>query len=271
MRLIDLEKGKLKLTDKASQYVPGMPAKWRDIQLRYFLAHQSGIPELSQKLPTFDAMLRSADGVEMAFKPPASDQQYNNFNFAVAGKVIEGVSKQPYLQFMHDEVFAKLGMTHTGYHQQDADSATGYTRKGKSGCELKAVENVEPRGGDYGIPSGFLQTTLADLLKLYRAIEQQRLLSPASYQAMLNRVTPGFSGTPGWFAREAGGVKIIGKNGSAQGFASQFHFAPERRAAVIFILNLQGTQTSQMVNDLLREVCGLPLPDKALAEDDPGR
>jgi hypothetical protein len=87
---------------------------------------------------------------------------------------------------------------------------------------------------------------------------------------MFSRVTPEFTGTPGWFAPEPGGVKLIAKNGSgsAQGFSSQFQFAPGERAAVIILMNQPATASSALANELLREVCGLPLPVKAVAEGD---
>jgi hypothetical protein len=75
-------------------------------------------------------------------------------------------------------------------------------------------------------------------------------------------LTPGLSGTPGWFARWTKGEKLFGKNGAAAGFASEFHFAPGRGDAVIYILNCQGA-VAGMMGELLREVCGLPIREEA--------
>jgi hypothetical protein len=79
---------------------------------------------------------------------------------------------------------------------------------------------------------------------------------------MISPVTPGLTGTPGWFARRVGGVTIVAKDGAASGYSSQFQFVPGRGDAVIFIMNLQhkGLATQALAHDLLREVCGLPLP-----------
>lgn len=278
MRLVD--KNWLKVTDKASKYIPILPAKWRDIELRYFLAHQSGIPQLKQHVPNFELMLHSVAHVDLTFQP-GTRYEYNNFNFAVAGKVIESASRRSYLDFMQSEIFFPLGMLHTGFDQPGANHATGYRRKGlheneddeqgaqqpdqsQSDCQQITINKVEP-SGRYSIPSGFLQTTVADLLKLYWAIERQQLLTPASYEAMFSRVTPQFSGTLGWFQTNPGGIQIIEKNGSGtrQGFSSEFMFAPAPRAAVIILMNQPATQAAAIAKELLREVCGLPLPIKA--------
>jgi CubicO group peptidase (beta-lactamase class C family) len=256
------EQGKLNLDQPASTYVKDLPPSWRRIPLKLFLAHQSGIPETpSAKQPSFQEELRSVEKLPMAFEP-GTKQQYNNFNFAVAGKVIEGAAGRPYLEFMKDEVFKPLGMSRTGYGQTDPNSSPGYYLRKND--RLEAVNEVVPKGGEYAIPSGFIQTTLGDLLRLYRGIQHHKLLPPARTHKMLTPVTRNFTGTPGWFAREANGVTIVAKNGAAAGYSSQFQFAPGRGDAVIFIMNLQGKNlgTDALAHDLLREVCGLPLPER---------
>jgi hypothetical protein len=87
---------------------------------------------------------------------------------------------------------------------------------------------------------------------------------------MLSPVTPGLTGTPGWFAREVNGVTIVAKDGAASGYSSQFQFVKDRGDAVIFIMNLQGKAlgTHALANDLLREVCGLPIPARHPKQDD---
>lgn len=262
------ERSKLKLDQPASRYVKGLPRSWQQIPLKLFLAHQSGIPDMgTYQRPTFEEELRAVDNQPLAF-PPGSKQQYNNFNFALAGQVIAEVSGRPYLEFMKDEVFRPLGMTRTGYQQVDANTTRGHFLRPNG--QLAEVDEVAPKGGDYGIPSGFLQTTLGDLIKFYRGIQQHKLLPPARTNEMLSPIAPPKTGTPGWFARKTKGVTIVGKNGAASGYSSQFQFAPERRDAVIFIMNMKGQElgTGALADALLREVCGLPLPERGASLGD---
>ena len=60
-------------------------------------------------------------------------------------------------------------------------------------------------------------------------------------------------------------MTIVAKDGAASGYSSQFQFVPGRGDGVIFIMNLQGQSlgTATLAHDLLREVCGLPLPEGA--------
>ena len=71
-----VEQGSLNLDAPAITYVKGLPESWRSITVRQFMAHQSGIPQLNRKLPTFQQMLRSADGFPLGFAP-GTDQEYS--------------------------------------------------------------------------------------------------------------------------------------------------------------------------------------------------
>ena len=240
MLLVD--EGKLRLDDRASKYLKGMPPSWERITLRQFMTHTSGIPQLDRKLPTFDAMLRSAAEMPMEFDA-GTDQTYNNFNFAVAGQVIEAVSGMKYLDYMKKRIFGPLQMNHTGYGVHGENNAAGYElTEGRP----QPVGEHRIFAGPFAIASGHLQSTMADLLKFEAAIGQGKLLSAAAYREMMTPVvlppdkTKPSRGTPGWFAREAGGVRIIHKNGAGQGFHSDFHFVPSRGDAVILLWNLTG-------------------------------
>ena len=120
-----VQQGKIDLNAPASSYLTGLPGSWRRITVAQFMAHQSGIPQLDRKLPMFRAMLRSEDAIPLSFKP-GTKQEYNNFNFAVIGKIIEAVTGMSYLDYMKRDVFAPLGMNSTGFNIHSPNAATGY-------------------------------------------------------------------------------------------------------------------------------------------------
>ncbi len=256
MYLVD--QGKLRLDDVASQYIPNLPPSWRKTTIRQFMSHQSGIPQFKRNLPTFNEMLASSNNLPLTFAP-GTRNEYNNFNYVVIGKVIEIVSGQPYLDFMRQKIFLPLGMTRTGFGLRDANTATGYINADRNG-QLLPVDQVMPPGGLYNIPSGFMQSTLGDLLKFYNAIRKNKLLSPASYRQMLEPTQPNLPGSPGWMINYLGGVEVVSKNGSVKGYRSMFLFVPDRDHAVIFLYNFNsgnnpGRIISSFTNSLLREVC----------------
>jgi CubicO group peptidase (beta-lactamase class C family) len=262
-----VQQGKVDLNAPASEYLQGLPASWRGITVAQFMAHQSGIPQLNIKFPRFGAMLRSADAIPLSFTPGAK-QEYNNFNFAVTGKVIEAVAGISYLEYMKREVFDPLGMTRTGFNIHSPNAATGY-RPTPGGF---AAIRHEMRGGRYAIPSGRLQSTLADLLKFYEGLETGKLLKPEAYRKMVTRINPDLPGTPGWFERKAGEDSIVTKNGSVPGFQSIMSFVPGKGDAVIMLWTSRKPKGNALVkvdNELLRQVCGIGAPHEPLHGDEP--
>ncbi len=262
-----VQQGKIDLGAPASNYVTGLPESWRRITVAQFMAHQSGIPQLERKLPMFRAMLRSEDAIPLSFAP-GTKQEYNNFNFAVIGKIIEAVAGMSYLDYMKRNVFDRLHMDSTGFNIHSANAATGY-RPTPGGS---AAIRHEMKGGPYAIPSGHLQSTLADLLKFYDALETGKLLKPATFRQMITRINPDLSGTPGWFERKAGEDSIVTKNGSVPGFHSIMSFVPGKGDAVIMLWTSRKPKGNALVkvdNELLRHVCGVGAPHEPLYGDEP--
>jgi CubicO group peptidase (beta-lactamase class C family) len=261
------QQGKVDLNAPASDYLGGLPGSWRRITVAQFMAHQSGIPQLERKLPMFRAMLRSAHAIPLTFKSGAK-QEYNNFNFAVIGKIIEAVSGMSYPDYMRRDVFVPLGMNSTGFDIHSPNAATGYRPTPGGSAPIRH----EMRGGQYAIPSGHLQSTLADLLTFYEALETGRLLKPEIYRQMITRINPDLSGTPGWFERNAGGDSIVTKNGSVPGFQSIMSFVPGKGDAVVMLWTSRkpkGNALFKVDNELLREICGIGAPHEPLHGDEP--
>ena len=257
-----VQDGKLRLNDPAAKYLAGLPEGWRRITVRQFMTHTSGIPRIVGA-PSFATALKRAAAMPMSFKP-GSDQEYNNFNFAVIGKVLEAVSGRPYLDFMRQRVFAPLHMDSTGVNVASADRATGYTAGPGGGLRSGAPGFA---AGDYGVPSGGLESTAADLLKLEAGLRDGRLLRPeATCQMWTPAVPPGthytWNFTPGWQRRVAGGTLVIAKNGAVTGFTSMIQMVPSRGAAVILLWNLkqQGNDFWGPTADLLQRAFGTPRP-----------
>ena len=259
--LLLVQDGKLRLNDPAAKYLSGLPGSWRHITVRQFMTHTSGIPRIVGA-PSFATALKRAAALPLSFKP-GSDQGYNNFNFAVVGKLIEAVSGEPYLDFMRRRVFAPLHMASTGVQVASLDRATGYVA-GAGGLR-SAAPDFAP--GDYGVPAGGLESTAGDLLKLEAALRDGRLLQPdATCQMWTPAVPPGthyaWNFTPGWQRRVSNGTLVIAKNGAATGFTSMMQMVPSRGDAVILLWNLKhrGNDFWAASADLLQRAFGIPRP-----------
>jgi CubicO group peptidase (beta-lactamase class C family) len=265
MRLV--ESGNVRLGDPAGKYLPALPTDWQAITVGQFMAHQSGIPPMERKLPAFDEMIASAQNAPLTF-PPGARQEYNNFNFAVIGKLIEALSGQPYLQYMRAAVFAPLGMTRSGSGLEDANEATSY----RPGPPPQPIDH-RIKGGEYGIPSGHLQSTLNDLLSFSVGLSGHALLNASTTDQMCKRMQPRFSATPGWFEQPAGGLSVVTKNGAGQGFHSILSFVANKGHAVVMIWTGQKPKDNSLAREtreLLNQICGVPIGrDANTGDDDP--
>jgi len=263
MRLV--ESGSVRLGDPIGQYLPALPNDWHGITVGQFMAHQSGIPPMERKLPTFDAMTADARNAPLSF-PPGSRQQYNNFNFAVIGKLIEMLSGKTYLEAMRASVFVPLGMTRSGSGLEEPNEATGY----RPGPPPKPIDH-RIKGGDYGIPSGHLQSTLNDLLSFSVGLLGHALLNASTTDQMCRRAQPRLSATPGWFEETAGKFSVVTKNGASQGFHSILSLVPKKGDAVVMIWTGQKPKDNSLAREtrlLLHEICGVPIGRDASNGDD---
>jgi CubicO group peptidase (beta-lactamase class C family) len=254
------EQGKINLNAPASNYLKALPKSWQGITVAQFMAHQSGIPQLNKKFQSFKTMLRSADAIPLSF-PPGTKQEYNNFNFAVTGKIIEAVTGTNYLDYMKRNVFDPLHMDSTGFDINSRNAAVGYRPSPRGPHPIIH----EMKGGPYAVPSGHLQSTLADLLKFYEALETGKLLKPASYREMIRRINPNLSGTPGWFERNAGRDSVVSKNGSVPGFHSIMSFVPGKGGAVVMLWTSQKPKDNGLfkaTNELLHDICGVGMQNQ---------
>ena len=125
MAIIKLrDEGKLDLDDPASKYIPEMDSiryltsDSRPITIRDLLTHRAGFPEDN---PYGDRQLSDSDDdlLNMIRESPAFSNvpgiryEYSNLGFALLGKIINRVSGLTYQQYIPENIFIPLGMTHS--------------------------------------------------------------------------------------------------------------------------------------------------------------
>jgi CubicO group peptidase (beta-lactamase class C family) len=234
--LLLCDEGRLSLDQPASRWLPELPYGWSAITVRQFLCHVSGIPA--------DGLIRRADwdgsmaaAQRLRTGEPGARTRYNNFNYVVAGRLIEAVSGQPYEAFVRERIFTPLGMSRSrvgeGY---DYDRATGYQRTYRGLIEPPLWAEAGPQYD----AAGRVFSSLNDLLVFLGAIRDGRLLSPASLAQVTRPYGPAQRGTCGWFARVAGGVPYVEKLGRLSGFSTDVEFNA-RGDAIVMLWNLQAS------------------------------
>jgi CubicO group peptidase (beta-lactamase class C family) len=252
------EDGKLGLDDKITTYLSGLPEAWSGVTVRHLLTHTSGIPNFvsdqgsgaqiiafAQKASSSEEIIGWAAGRPMKFAP-GEGRRYSSTGYHLLGMIIEKVSGKPWGKFLHERIFAPLGMTRTRvYSAQDiiADRAAGYLRFGdlQNGLWMTPAIMESSAGG--------LVSTVQDMARWESALQAGTILKPSTLAQMevpikLNNgsIVQGNDGTRyglGWDLQTYQGHRIMGHGGDhVTGFTSNFSRFTDDKLAVIVLTNL---------------------------------
>lgn len=165
--------GKLQLDDPAYMYIPELKDQQypssdaAPITIRHLLSHAAGFPEDN---PWGDRQLAVSDEemIKMIKKGisfsnvPGIAYEYSNMGFAMLGYIIKKVSGQTYQQYIKDNIWAPLGMTHTYWDYSDVPAnELAYGYRWLNGTWVK-----QPllKDGAYGAMGGMI-TSMEDFSK----------------------------------------------------------------------------------------------------------
>lgn len=181
------EDGKLRVTDSIAKYFANVPADKRGITIHHLLTHTSGLAMGfggDYERVTRDEIVRRALASELR-SPPGERHAYSNAGYSLLGAIVEIVSGRPLDSFMQERLFRRAGMTSSSYFPRDTQRVVrGYLR----GQDMEIAERAAATGGETWnlIGNGGLHSTLADMHRWMRALEQDRLFSRAARDRMLS-------------------------------------------------------------------------------------
>ncbi|MBT4601847.1 MAG: beta-lactamase family protein, partial [Bacteroidetes Order II. Incertae sedis bacterium] len=238
--LILHERGKLRLTDPIASYIPNSPDAWSDISIHHLLTHTSGIMH-SWKLPNWrDTMMEPATLTETIDRfrdqplefTPGESFAYSGVGYFILALIIEHVSGKPYGDFLHEAIFAPLGMRNTGadhYKPVLSHRATGYVWAEAELAHAPPIFMPILTGG------GNLYSTVEDLTVWDQALGEKRLISDALYERMYTPVRNNYA--YGWKIQERFGLKEISHGGWVLGSRALILRYPEERVCIVVLTN----------------------------------
>lgn len=266
--LLLAQQKKLSLDDKVTKYVPELTIA-RNTTLRQLLLQTSGLPhardasgiphDLTRPVKVAD-LLKAANGLPPLFASGTAFDD-NNFNYFIAGLVVQRVSGLPLSSFYSTQIFQPLIMTSSfvaGDQGISTQHALGYTRsRGK-------FVRVRPWDASWLLGNSDLVTTVQDLAKW--DIGLPLLLNVDSVREMW---TP--SGLPsavpygmGWVVDQRGGQRYFWQDGEVGGFRAVNALLPDMHLAVIVLANADSSsgettvQPARLVNRILDIIAPLP-------------
>lgn len=248
-----VEQGKLDLDADVNRYLDfKIPETYpQPITLRHILTHTPGFEEDGRDLISNDTTKLVPLGRWLAthipgrVRPPGTFSSYSNYATALAGYVVERVSKVPFDDYVERNVLAPLGMTQTTTRQPlpaslRADMSGGYKWEGGRYAAEK-FEVVLPG------PAGSMASSASDMAKFMIAhlndgsFDGKRILGDSTARTMHSRAfghdarVPGFA--LGFYEKSSHGLRIIGHGGDTQFFHTDLALIPSERLGVFVSYN----------------------------------
>ncbi len=263
--LRQVDRGRLTLADPIGKHLGGLGAEAGAMTIEQLLNHTSGLkrsviePESRFENLSAESLLKQAAGGKLETKP-GTTFEYSNAGYTVLGVLVERLYGQSFAAALHDEIAGPLQLTTLSKCvEPKPGEAAGYMLKpgGKPG---------PPPGLHHSqyLGAGGICATAADLVRWTHALHTGRVLSPASYQAM---ITPrgaaiannyGFGldvGPAAWgdMAFDHGGQSLTGHTAELQWY-------PQHSLAVALLYNAY--PRVPRVSDVPRIVLRVPIPVK---------
>lgn len=261
--------GKLSIDRPLLEALPDFPDRaWAaSVTLRQLLTHTAGagnywdeqyerewreITTTAQFLPHVLRHLRAS---------PAGEFSYSNSGFLILGLVVEAVSGESFYDSVRRRIFEPAGMTATGYplrSRREPGVAGAYRLEVRAGAVVPG-SYLPVELGERGSAAGGAATTVDDLARFVRALEEGRLLDAAHFREMTRpQVAMGVAGESyglGTIVRERDGVRSWGHGGTARGTHFDLAVYPDLELVTIVMSNYDsvgGYELAKALDDLAR-------------------
>jgi len=256
------EEGKLDFEDNVLKYIPEFP--YDNITLKQLLQHTSGLQNYMYLVDNYwknDSLISNEDVLDLLieYKLPLNNRPgrrflYSNTGYAMLALIVERVSKEPFGNFVKENIFDPVRMSHTfTFNRSILDTlntrVVGY--KKRRGRLYRY--SYEPNDMILGDKSVF--STVNDLFLYQKALNSYRIvgketLDEAYTKGITTRYNRHFNYGYGWRLKEDKDKDLVYHNGLWHGFSSTLTRDMNSDITVI-LLNNTTASISAIKMDLL--------------------
>jgi CubicO group peptidase (beta-lactamase class C family)/tetratricopeptide (TPR) repeat protein len=257
------EQGKINLDAEVQTYVPYFPKKKFPVTIRQLLAHLGGISHYKNEWEKYNKEPKTTRETIAIFADydlvaePGTKFSYSTYGYDLLGAVIEEVTKQPYGDYMRENVWKPLGMNATrmdNHIEFIPNRVRGYQYfdNGEKNAIFGEVRNAEFIDFSTRFAAGGGRTTVEDMLNFGDGMNKGKLLSKESRD--LTHTSPvtkdgrisGFSGTAGYnmgaLLVDFNGRFCVFYNGGQNGTSTSIYTFPSENLTIAFATNIQSNR-----------------------------
>ena len=253
-----VEQGKLDLDADVNQYLDfkipenfGKPVTMRDL-MNHRAGFEEGLKDVlwtnPHGVPSTEAYLK--DHQRPMLFAPGQVPAYSNYGAALAGYIVERISKEPWERYIERHILAPLGMAHTSFDQPLPEKFAAAVSKG--------YRTASAPPGPYELivtrPAGSGTTTLADMSRFMIAhlqdghVGDAEILKADTAKLMHSpseEAAPGFATMGhGFFLEVHNGRTWIGHGGDTIYFHNEFELLPAEGVGIDFTFNSRGRENA---------------------------
>jgi len=251
-----VEEGKLDLDRDINDYLDfQVPHTFgRPVTLRNLMTHTAGFEEVIKDLsvdrvddlPSLQAFIKTHEPNQIY--TPGTIPAYSNYGADLAGYIVQRVSGLPFEQYIQQNIFGPLGMTHATFVQPLPDSLKPMMSNGYAVAseDAKPFELVPPEPA----PDGSLSVTGENMAHFMIAHLQNgrygdtRILQQPTAEMMHARqfgMDPALNGMAfGFYEESRNGLRIIGHGGDLNYFHSDMHLVLDKGLGFFVSYNSTG-------------------------------
>jgi len=255
------EQNKLSYDDDFQKYLPEL--KYEGVTIRHLLWHTSGIPEYLDFMPKHfpsdeylndDVIKTMAKHRPEKHFEPGEKYEYSNAGYLLLGSIVERVSGISYKEFLHQNIFDRIGMSSSIFpfgkneFKEMANRVRGYNRTKDGGY----VDN-DYTSYDYDVcGDGGVFSSVIDLFKWNEALYTEKLVKKESIKEafqpyVLNDGSVGDYGF-GWSINEIDSNTIVDHSGSWIGFRTHILRDITNKHCVIILTNVGNRKGAALYN-----------------------
>ena len=263
------EEGKIRLADPIGKYAAGINGKLARVTAHQLMSHTAGLRDDAPAFGAHDetalATTVKSWGEDYAFIEPGRIMSYSNPGLTLAGYVLEQVAKKPYAEVIDERLFKPLGMTRSTFRPTVA--MTWPFTQGHTAAGMNPPTIVRPFADNAGYwPAGFLFSSAPELARFTIAFMNDGIIEGRSVfkPSAISTLSTGYADVPsnaeharyayGLTTSMHRGVRVVEHGGSIDGFGASVRMLPDRKAAVVILVNKSGAslpKTSERALELL--------------------
>ena len=260
--MILVQRGLVKLDVPANEYlgsgkITGIQGDASQATVRRVANHTAGLPlhymfyydGAVDRVPTMDdAIARYAITVYL----PGSSYQYSNLGFGILDYIIERISRQSYADFMRQEVFLPLGMTHSSIHIAPGLEPYAAVRYQNDGSRVPHYD-FDHKGGSAVYASAHDLVKFGMFHLKNRLPDQKRILTDSTIDAMHVNTTgvPGSGYGIGWAVGDDNGLLRYNHTGGMPGVNTALYLYPEEDIAIAVLSNTTSRHPFTLAQDII--------------------